>query len=716
MTHPRLGHRTILAVCAISALILFAGTLMSYGRRQVFDTEAFTSRAVAVVHQEPVRQALAATLATQAVESGRPNLVAVRPLVEGTISRLIASGTLDPILSRAISQAHQRLFSGDVAPFVLNLQDILVLARGVLGAASPGAASLPVADTVGQVEVVDGGDTAWVRRADLVRWLGVVLPLLAVALLGTAVLLAKDRRRAVTVAGLATATAGLLVILTGAVARRVAVGHVDADRRDVARAVWDGLLGDLGHWGLVLVVVGTLVAASGASVLPQFDVGGGLRATWRFVLATPGGSAGTVVQVARAVAAIGLGFLAILDTDATVRLILLVAGAIALIWGVFELLRLSARTGGRSRAELSVARRRSVAVAASITGGVATVGLLVLGGLALATGGGDAAVPPPGPAPCNGHAELCDRSLNDVAMMTSHNAMSAAEDPGWFNAHHYNPIVQQLDAGVRGLLIDTHLGQETSEHGFGGAALVQTDLGDTTRAQIEAEIGAESLAAAERLSGRLVFGQRVDTPRLYLCHGLCEIGATDAVDEFARIRAWLDDHPDQVIVIVIQDESPMADTVAALERSGLAARAWPLRLTAEDRLPTLREMIDRGTTALIMHESSGGAGPPWYQDAYAIMQETPYAFASVSALQSDASCVPKRGPDDAPLFLLNHWLDKQPVQVSQAQASNTREVLLDRARLCQKERGRLPNLVAINFVEIGDAAAVVDELNGVATP
>lgn len=299
-------------------------------------------------------------------------------------------------------------------------------------------------------------------------------------------------------------------------------------------------------------------------------------------------------------------------------------------------------------------------------------------------------------------------------MVASHNSMSVAEDPGWFNAHHYNPIVQQLDAGVRGLLIDTHLGQETSQKGFGGTSLVQTDLTDTTRQQIEDEIGAASLAAAERLSDQIVYGQGVAQPRLYLCHGLCQLGATDAVAEFTRIRQWLDDHPDQVIVIVIQDESPTADNVAALEQSGLAGRAWPRRLTAKDRLPTLREMIAGETTALIMHESTGGDGPPWYQDAYAITQETPYAFPSLPALASAASCVPNRGPRNGPLFLLNHWLDDQPVKVSQSQQTNTRDVLLGRARLCQAERGLLPNLVAINFVEIGDAYSVVDELNGVA--
>jgi hypothetical protein len=288
-----------------------------------------------------------------------------------------------------------------------------------------------------------------------------------------------------------------------------------------------------------------------------------------------------------------------------------------------------------------------------------------------------------------------------------------ARTPGWFNAHHYNPIEDQLDAGVRGLLIDTHLGQETKRSGFGGTRLVQTDLSDTSREALVAEIGEEAVAAAERLSGRIVYGKSVDQPKLYLCHGLCEIGATDAVDEFGRIKRWLDDHPDQVVVIIIQDTSTIERDVAAIERVGLDERAWPERLTPDTPLPTLRQMIDRSKTVVIMHESPGTGGPAWYQPAYAITQETPYLFSDVAGISSTASCVPNRGPKEAKLFLLNHWLDAQPVKPSESDQVNRSDVLLPRARLCQSERGLLPNLVAVNFVEIRDTAAVVDELNGI---
>ena len=62
---------------------------------------------------------------------------------------------------------------------------------------------------------------------------------------------------------------------------------------------------------------------------------------------------------------------------------------------------------------------------------------------------------------CNGHDELCDRPLNEVAFAASHNAMSAASEPGWFFASHTTGIREQLEYGMRALLIDTQYGVRT---------------------------------------------------------------------------------------------------------------------------------------------------------------------------------------------------------------------------------------------------------------
>ena len=96
-------------------------------------------------------------------------------------------------------------------------------------------------------------------------------------------------------------------------------------------------------------------------------------------------------------------------------------------------------------------------------------------------------------------------------------------------------------------------------------------------------------------------------------------------------------------------------------------------------------------------------------NGFTITQETPYTFPTVESF----SCAPNRGPADAPLFLLNHWLAGFTALVTSAQQVNTLDVLGSRAEQCRQERGQIPNFVAVNFLDIGDTIAVVDRLNGV---
>ena len=100
------------------------------------------------------------------------------------------------------------------------------------------------------------------------------------------------------------------------------------------------------------------------------------------------------------------------------------------------------------------------------------------------------------------------------------------------------------------------------------------------------------------------------------------------------------------------------------------------------------------------------------------MQETPFAFRSPQALIGAAEprrgCAENRGPSDAPLFLLNHWVSTDPTPLpSHAEQVNAYEPLLRRARECERIRGHIPNLIAVNFYRRGDVFRVVDTLNGV---
>jgi hypothetical protein len=134
--------------------------------------------------------------------------------------------------------------------------------------------------------------------------------------------------------------------------------------------------------------------------------------------------------------------------------------------------------------------------------------------------------------------------------------------------------------------------------------------------------------------------------------------------------------------------------------------------------PTLREMVDSGRRLVLLAENHAGAAP-WYQLAYeSLTEETPYSFKKVSQLTDpdklDQSCEPNRGPEGAPLFLVNHWITTDPVPLpSNAAKANAYDPLLARARDCARVRGHQANLVAVNFYLEGDLFRVVDTLNGI---
>jgi len=230
----------------------------------------------------------------------------------------------------------------------------------------------------------------------------------------------------------------------------------------------------------------------------------------------------------------------------------------------------------------------------------------------------------------------------------------------------------------------------------------------------EAKVGPEGLAAAQRLAGSVAFGPIAGHKGVFLCHILCELGALDGVPALRDIRDWTDRNPREVLLLVVEDAAPAAVIKDAFERSGLAAYANEFQPLSGRPFPTLRQMIDSGKRLFVMAEDHGESSG-WYHRAYDVMMETPFAFRSPGELQTDASCRPNRGGTGKPLFLVNSWVESYPPDPRNADVVNQRKNLVERARRCERLRGHVANLLAVDFVERGDLIGATDELNGVTT-
>jgi hypothetical protein len=339
-----------------------------------------------------------------------------------------------------------------------------------------------------------------------------------------------------------------------------------------------------------------------------------------------------------------------------------------------------------------------------VRAGAALALLAVLAGLAaVVVGGENAGDEEEGPIrACNGFAALCDRPLDQVAVAATHNSYAGADYPGFLFPGQEGTIASQLQAGVRGLWIDTY-------YGLPGRR-VYTDtsrIDPALNAQLQESLGPKFVAAADGVRSEIAKPEG-ESPGIYLCHGYCELGAVDASSAFEQIAQFLRNHPHEILIIDVEDYTTPKDTADLIESSGLGDYVY--KGPAGPPWPTLRDMISSGGRVLIGAEHRTKGGPSWYRRIHSFLQETPFKFKTPAQM----SCARGRGKSTASLFLINNWIDTDPTpKPTNAAKVNAYRFLLDRARRCQRQRGLLPSALNVDFYGEGDVFGVVDALNGV---
>jgi hypothetical protein len=356
--------------------------------------------------------------------------------------------------------------------------------------------------------------------------------------------------------------------------------------------------------------------------------------------------------------------------------------------------RIEAPARAARGSERAAPRRSAVA----LVGGLA---LVLLAGTAWVIVRSNANAAAPGEiTACNGSAVLSDRRLDRVVFPASHNSMSGADVTGWMFPNQNAGIEQQLQDGIRAFLIDAHYGVPVGDK-------VKTELEDekAAMAKYEAALGKEGMAAVLRIRDRMA-GEKEGERDVYMCHGFCELGALKLVPVLRDVRDFLVANPGEVLIFVIQDESVTPQDIdRCFEESGLIDFVY--RGPPRPPWPTLREMVESDQRVLVMAENAS-EGVDWYHPAFEVLQETPYTFKD----PSEFSNRPNRGGTGGSLLLMNHWIETTPMpKPSNAAIVNAHDALLARINAFRRARGRLPNVVAVDFYATGDLVQVVRELN-----
>ena len=691
---------------ALAALLVVAAVAAGYARYELLSERHFSDRAASALADPDVRAVLSREITDRVVLREVPDLVSARPLIETAVAGIAGSPPFLALFEDAVRRVHGALLSGDDSRLRLDLRDIGVLVQSALVHLPIEGVDRVRADVALPVTLVNSVTETAAETAQRLRMLSFVLIVAALLTAAAGIALSAQWRRAVQILGFSVAGAavGAVLLLAGA---RVAVERLASDReleRRAAGAVWDAFLGDLSGLLLLVAALSVVVAAAIATRATLPDLLPAIRRGWQAASRTPRHAAW---RVARGAAIAVLGLAIVLQPLTALRLVAVAGGLLVLYAGVDELLG-AARDRRAAKAELG--RRDLLASLAPVAVGVVAFTVVAL----FLARGGTTAPAVIRSAACNGHVELCGKRLNEVTFPASHNSMSSSAKEGWFSAAHTLSISDQLRAGVRGLLIDAHYGLQAGN-------AVRTDLserseqaGNTDRELYLRTLGPEGLAAIGRIRDRVLPGE--GKPGVFLCHRFCELGATEITGALREVREFLVERPDEVLIIVIEDYVLPTAIVTAFEESGLAEKVY--RGPPAGPFPTLREMIDSGQQVVVYAENHGGAAP-WYTAGYdAALQETPFTFKRATQLDTPsrwpASCVPNRGTDEAPLFLINHWVNTDPTpRPSDAAKVNRRDVLVGRARECQRIRDRHPTLLAVDFTQQGDLYGAADVLNGV---
>jgi hypothetical protein len=700
---PRLGRRGVRIMSLIGTALLVLGITGWWLSSRILSDDGFADVVAKTSQQSAVRDYIGDEASIRQARSS-DFVSAARPIVSQAIAAAINTPPVTSAIRQFAASAHAQLFRlNDARRVDIDASQATVTIRAALQSADPVLAEklppsvLNSAATVSQSKTIDVIAQAgiWIE----ILYIPTVLAGLGLLLLSC--LWSRDRTHAVRFAGFTFMLAGSFPVgLALATPLFATIGGADSNpgRGAAVAAFVRVLLERLVTSGWTLILIGLLLAVAAGRD------GGHLADRWarfcvwfersRIVFRWRLGAAAGVITVAALMMTWPLTFL---------RDVLFLGGIVVLYIGIVFALRVAGLLVPGAPT-MHVRKRQFGAVALAMV----SIFLVTTAATAVAvTATRPSTRANPTASGCNGFIALCDERLDQIVWPASHNAMNSAAY-NFYQSEQTLSITDQLNAGVKVLLLDVYYGYQ--ENG-----IVRTNLaGGINRTTLNSDIGASGVEALNRLGALTgavdTSGKKQD---LYFCHDYCELGAVKAVTVLKEIKAYLDRNPTDVLMLDFEDYVQPADIEKALKQADLFDSIYPLPTSGP--LPTLLNMVsvrspdDKPNPRRLIVTSERHANQvPWMPGTYNLMQETPFTFNSVSSF----TCDPNRGLTSNPMLLVNHWLRTSgPPDPVGATTVNSEATLTARMQQCIAQRGSLPNILAVDFIAVGDLISTVNQFN-----
>ena len=298
---------------------------------------------------------------------------------------------------------------------------------------------------------------------------------------------------------------------------------------------------------------------------------------------------------------------------------------------------------------------------------------------------------------CNNSPDLCDRSYSDITHLGAHDAAFLRDSSTFFSlaGNQFYNATTALNAGVR--LIQGQV------HSYNGA--------------------------------------------LRLCHTSCLLLDAGPLEDFlSTIKFWMDNNPNEVVTLLLvnYDNNSTAEFGSVFDASGISTYGFvpPSNATSTNGtvapFPTLRTLINANTRLVSFIASIDrhidGPDYPYLLNEFTYIFENPFSVVSLSGFNctldrpntiSSASAAISKGF----MPLQNHFADtllvssfdiqvpdQSDISTTNSPDTSTTGSLGTEADKCQKEWGRKPTFILVDFWNVAGPIQVVDKLNGVTNP
>ncbi|KAF5659502.1 hypothetical protein FHETE_9394 [Fusarium heterosporum] len=269
-------------------------------------------------------------------------------------------------------------------------------------------------------------------------------------------------------------------------------------------------------------------------------------------------------------------------------------------------------------------------------------------------------------AACNGYDELCKRKYSDITFIGTHNSAFVGKLP----VHNqYISVSEQLDLGVRFLQAQT-----------------QDKDGD-----------------------------------IQMCHTHCwELDEGPLEGYLQEISDWMVLNPNEVVTLLLtnMDALPIEKFGEAFNTTGLEEFVFhPEKKLALNEWPTLQSLIDKEARLIVfMDYNMDESRVDYIINEFDYFWETPFGETDSSFPTCEVDR-PESGDATKLMGIMNHMLNYEilgiviPNQI-EAENTNSAESIQNQLDLCGGNRSRRPNVILLDWVNIGEAMEVQLSLNG----